>query len=434
MIEEKKIIGVTTILFHEEEYEVEVYEDGTFQLPDGTNARLSPESLEELKQADNLKQPAQKPEIEQTPQEEGTEKSGKKKGRNKRKKAEKELTEQDNDVQGERKKKTAAIAVYLVLIAGILFGAKWMLHSQQNEIQIVRLKEDMLAGDLLTEKSMEPYTMLESEYQRLGRVTYVSDGKNVTQQIMVKWDDRDDIEGKYMTNYTQAGQYLTTRHVTDKKIVRNPWLAEVQEGQEIYTLPFSATGVDVRLLLPGTHMRVRVVAQFDRGIEEGQDAVSPLEQQESSADSDSGVNTIQADTYENTNSSVSPKAAIVFDDLVTVDMLNSQNESIFEIYMALLKMPVEQRIQYLETKIEESTASAFQSRVIPASLVFALTKEQATAMAEFENLNGAAIKYTILPEKDQDGQLLNSFMEISDQLNEVFKKAVADVSAAGTEG
>ena len=50
-----------------------------------------------------------------------------------------------------------------------------------------------------------------------------------------KWIAKDEVIDKYMTNYTQGGQYLTLKNVTDKKVIRNPWLAELKENEEVYT-------------------------------------------------------------------------------------------------------------------------------------------------------------------------------------------------------
>ena len=328
------------------------------------------------------------------------------------------------DILEQNKKKVTIAITYAVVIVLLLVGAKILLLLQQDEVAVVRLKSDMLAGEVITEAHIESYKMLKKSYDELGTVNYSENGVSSPKQIIFKWEDKDKVVNKYIANYTQGGQYLTLKNVTDKKVIRNPWLAEVQPGEEIYTLPFESEGLNPRLLLPGTHLRARVVVQSRSGAGGGNpvvDAGNPI------AGNGSGVNTLDKAALLGAGGTV-PNADIVFEDLVAVDMLNSSNESLFDIYMALSKLSVEDRVSYLETTIEGSSTN-FQQRVLPSSLVFILNKEQATNMAEFENMSEAKIKYTILPFEDADGNLLSSFTEVADQMNDIFDASEMTQSA-----
>lgn len=318
-----------------------------------------------------------------------------------------------------KKKKMAISGVYIIAIIAVLITAKLVLNFQQDEISVIRLKSDKLAGEMIESENIEEFKMLRKTYDELGTVNFNdANGKSSIKQIIYKWEDRDQVINKYIANYTQGGQYLTLKNVTDKKVVRNPWLAEVKEGQEIYTLPIETQGINTRLLLPGTHLRVRVVVQMDG-------TTSPFKAGSMPASETTGVgatNELNKGALSESGSEV-PTASVVFDNLVAIDMLNSSNESLFDIYMALYKLSVEERISYLETTIEDGNAQEFQKRVMPTSLVLILSKEQATQMAEFENLSGATIKYTILPYTDDDGNLLSNFTEIANQMTEIIEKA-----------
>lgn len=324
-----------------------------------------------------------------------------------------------------KKKKFIIGFVYIVAIIAVLVAAKIVLNFQQDEVAVIRLKSDKLAGESIHESDIESFKMLRKTYDELGTVEYTDgQGHKSVKQIIYKWSDKDDIIDKYIANYTQGGQYLTLKNVTDKKVVRNPWLAEVKEGQEIYTLPIETEGVNTRLLLPGTHLRIRVVVQMD-------DTTSPFKKGNSTTKASADVQKVESETATNelnkgallNSGSQVPTASVVFDDLVAIDMLNSSNESLFDIYMALYKLSVEERISYLETTIEEGSAQEFQKRVMPSSLVLVLSKEQATQMAEFENLGDATIKYTILPYTDDEGNLLSNFTEIANQMNEIIENS-----------
>lgn len=319
-----------------------------------------------------------------------------------------------NSGKAQAKKVMVAIA-YVLVIAALMFGAKLFLDGQQEEVTVIRLKTDMLAGEVIRENNIEPYKMLKKSYDELGTVSYTSaDGSSSIRQIIYRWEDKDKVIGKYIAIYTQGGQYLTLKNVTDKKIIRNPWLAEVGPTHEIYTLPISTEGINTRLLLPGSHLRVRVVIQ-----QKGNPS-DPFANDTNVASPVIGENEFDKNALLAAGGTV-PVSSVVFDDLVAVDMLNAKGESLFDIYMALSKLPIEQRAKYLETTIQ-GDSNAFQQKVIPTALVLVLTKSQATAMAEFENMTGAKIKYTILPYKDENGNLLSSFTEIADQMSDIIQK------------
>ena len=328
-----------------------------------------------------------------------------------------------NSGKNQLKKGLLAIG-YILVIFGLMAGAKMFLDSQQEEITVVRLKNDMIAGEVINENNVEPYKMLKKSYDELGTVSYVSaSGTSSIKQIIYRWENKNDVIGKYIAIYTQGGQYLTLKNVTDKKIVRNPWLADVGATQEIYTLPISTEGINTRLLLPGSHLRVRVVIQ-QKGNMQTSDPFSDdpfaVTNEPPVSSPVIGENELDKNAILAAGGTV-PFGTVVFDDLTAVDMLNAKGESLFDVYMALSKLPIEERSQYLETTIQ-GDSNAFQQKVLPASLVLILTKPQATAMAEFENMTEAVIKYTILPYKDDSGNLLNSFTEIADQMSDIMQE------------
>lgn len=328
-----------------------------------------------------------------------------------------------------KQKKLGTLAIFFAIPVVFLMAMITTAKSQQNEVSVIRVKQDMLAGDVIITEganaNVEEFRMLEQTYNTLGKTTYVSDGKTITKQIMLLWQDRDKIKDKYITSYTQAGAYLTERHVTDTTQLSNPHLANVPKGNEIYTLPFDVSGVDTQLLMPGTAIRVRLVLQVDT--DQRQTLSSAVEKKDQDLDvngSDSkqdgksvilNMGTSSSNQNFNTGASTVPISEVVFDKIIIIDMLNNAQESIFEIYTALLRMPLDERVKYLETTIEDPNTN-FQKRVTPSALVLSLTRDQASTMAEFENISNGEIKYTILPQDGED-ELMGQFFEIAEQIN-----------------
>jgi hypothetical protein len=349
------------------------------------------------------------------------------------KKEKKAKGEVDPEIVAIRKRKFLVSALYIVGIIALLVVGKAYLNSQQEEIAVIMLKTDKLAGEIVREEDIEEYKMLKRTYDELGTVTYKDDNGITSQkQIIYKWDETDEVINKYMANFTQTGQYLTLKNVTDKKVIRNPWLSEVEEGNEIYTLDIDTEGINTRLLLPGTRLRARAVLQVDNvsnisSVSLTNNENNNLEEGLNIVQSTNDKNTLNKDSLLKMGTSI-PQVEIIFDDMICVDMLNSNGESLFDIYMALYKLPVGERLEYIETTIEEGNALSFQKRVTPTSLVFILDKDQATNMTKYENLENVSIKYTILPFTDDTGNLLSNFTEIADQMSDLIEQSNLSVN------
>lgn len=344
-----------------------------------------------------------------------------------------------------KKKKTLTLVAMfggLVVLVGL---SAFVLNIKQEEISVVRLKNTLNGGDAITAADVVEYPMLKRTYDELGTVTYTgSDGTKKTEQVIIPWSAREQLVGMYMTNHLKAGTYLTKLDITNEVVVRNPWVAEIQEDQEIYTMPFDAKSVNARLLYPGTSLRARITVniandkleKIKEDIKKREDSVlasGELVSDSIAADPNAGAASWisggeDGDLGVNTSTSAdltgkTPVAEIVIPRIRIADMRNNDGESIFDLYMSLLKMPVNERVEYLKTTISDpETAIDFQERVTPVDVTFIVGKDDATKLAEFEAMSNATIKYTILPDLEENS-LMNQFVEISNQVTSTISGA-----------
>ena len=135
------------------------------------------------------------------------------------------------------------------------------------------------------------------------------------------------------------------------------------------------------------------------------------------------VVTVNGDIIEGSEAKTSVQVAeVVIDDIIITDMTNSSGESIYDLYMSLLKLPINKRVNYLRTTTgSNKTANSWADRVTPSTITFILDKESASRLAEFEK-TGGSIKYTILPDNndtDDQANLMSQFVELSNQINTV---------------
>lgn len=342
------------------------------------------------------------------------------------------------DVKGSTGKRILALGAMAAGIAGLMLLAGNMLTDKQELVSVIRLTGSKLAGSQLSLADVEECKIPKAVYDQLGTITYVdAEGNNRTEQIYIPYDQlgqiidlnpEDDAQGfvvsSYMANYKKIGSILTTYDLTSQLEQQSPWLANMKDDEELFTMPLDVSTVDTRYLFPGSRLRARLV--FDVPT----DVVPTLRDQIAVDEAKHKDDLVRDSTYqynegitqalEESEARVSvPVSEIVIDNIIVNDMTNAAGESIYDLYMSLLKLPINQRIQYLQTTMgDNQVALEWRQRVTPASVTFILDKKSATRLTEYEKAGGT-IKYTILKDdpNSEGGQLMAQFIELSNQIN-----------------
>lgn len=332
-------------------------------------------------------------------------------------------------------KRTLSIVACIVIIGGCLLLARSVLNQQSAKIQIVTIKSDAGPSTLVTEDMLVPVEMVAEDFKNFGQVSYNKNGEKVSEQIYVEWSKKDELVGKYLTYYSFAGSPLTTRMVTKETLVRSAWIDKVEDNMEFYTMTFGEKDVYTPVFYPGVHLRIRMT--YDVPKESYSEIREKIREKESQilagsyvANGESViVEQLQAKGSiatsgfgEGTDAETLPLSEVIFDDIVVVDMLNNSQESIFDLYVELMGMPIDKRIEYLKTTIVDQGSTDFKIKVTPASLMFVTTREEATRLSEFEQM-GAELKYTVLNQTDEDYNLMTQFTEIGNQIQSYIDNA-----------
>lgn len=341
-------------------------------------------------------------------------------------------------------KRAMSIFLSIGIILACFVMANVVLSKQNEMVNVIRIPTDLPIGTLITERNIESFGITREDYEKLGTVTYMKNGEKVTEQILIPYRDKTSVLNKYLDSYVKAGSLLTTRMYVDKLASRSAWIEKMKDyakDYEIYTMRFSARDVYDPIFYPGCTLRVRMVYKVP--LSQVTDVQTAIAQKEAAIKSGSWemgksgensaiLNAIKKQTTSSGSNGFSseikeeedtiPMSEIVFNEITVVDMLNSAGESIFDLYYDLLSLPLQQRIEYVTTEISKSSTNEFKSRVTPASLVFSVSRDEATMLAEFENL-GATLKYTILPSTEEDYNLMTQFSEISSQIGSYIDNA-----------
>lgn len=323
-------------------------------------------------------------------------------------------------IESSRGKRVLAIVLMAVGIAALMFAAAASVSNKQELVEIVRVNKPLLAGEVIQEDALESYKMLKADYDSLGLVEVDGDKK----QIIIPWSQRGDIIGMYANTYIRNGTYLTSKDITSEVTARNPWVQNMSPDDEIFTMSFNAGTINTRLIFPGTRLRVRLICEVPTGM------INSLRQEIERSENqnldiivhDSTVALKGEDIRNDQSINSFQLAEIVINDITITDMSNSEGESIYDLYCSLLKLPINERIQYLRTELgDNSAANSWASRTTPSTITFILDKKSASRLAEFE-VGGGTLKYTILPDNPEDetqANLMSQFVELSNQINTV---------------
>lgn len=290
----------------------------------------------------------------------------------------------------------ASVAMFGVLIGGIAY----VYQMDQREVEIVKFTRDVGIGTEITYADVQMGTILTAEYNSKNNTTWVgNDGTTQNGQIYIRWDNVKDILGMYVTNARRVDDAVTLRDLSADEIEPNPWFSQIPEGNELYTMKFSASDIYTRMLMPGCTIRMRVVTQVppeDADAFRAQIAKKTPYAEGGMEDSNGYMSAIlpyfstEEDGSGSSKGSV-PVAEIVFNNLIMLDALNGSGESIFDLYYSLVNMDSTVREEYIR-----NNAADLRSRLLPQSLIMSLTPEQATAISEFENAGLGSFKYTIV--------------------------------------
>jgi len=238
-------------------------------------------------------------------------------------------------------KKIVLKILTIALSVLVLFITLMYLQNANNAaldtVNIVRLKKDLPAGTAISTDDVERYAIIRKEYDQNNMILY-EDVEDV----------REIIQDKFTSYYLRRGTPLYYDQLTVKMLPRDIILETLTEGYELTTVPYNYMEAGGNKLLPGDLIRMRVSYEVD--------AIP-----QDSFDYNDGS------YYQWTKKII--RTETVFDSIAVVDMLNSNGDSIYNIYQEIMRLSEKERQEILKSK-------DFLSSVKPKSLELALLPDE----------------------------------------------------------
>lgn len=256
-------------------------------------------------------------------------------------------------------KRVAAVLFSLLIIVISYMVMTKASKDASDVVEVLRVKsnEGIPAFVMITENNVEKYQIIKKEY---------------TEDMLLS-EDMDSIKGKLTAYYIRGNSVLYKDQLIDEKPKQNEWLYQVNEENEVLTLPYNFLEVGGDILMPGDRVRIRVSYEVEEKSPAG-----------------SNPNAIYS---ESTNSI--KKTEVLFDSIVVKDMLNASSHSIYEVYKEVQKLNEQKKQDVMKSK-------DFLRNIQPKALLLEGTSEQINNYAKYKGLNGNSFLITILSRKDSD--------------------------------
>ena len=244
----------------------------------------------------------------------------------------------------------------LVVIVAVITGSYFSSMESRKTISVVRIKPDkggIKAEALIREGMLERYDMYYKEFEQYGTVKF-ADGS--TRSAVVLWEDRDAIiNTRYAGYYLREGTVLFWDETIKEPTKSNSYLYSM-DG-ELLNIQMDTSDFGV-MVVPGDIINVRATYT---------DVVYNLPSEEAYKLSLQGDAVVEGVEMQQT--------VKLFNEVAILDMLNSDNESIFDIYYKYISMSSSQ--QAALAKDED-----FLKSIEAKSILLEVTAEEADRYAE----------------------------------------------------
>lgn len=252
-----------------------------------------------------------------------------------------------------------------VLIVAVVFVNTWVYISNNQDIEIVKLKESIPQDGIITQDHFYKDTMSKKEYNKQGIIEVYAGFKR---RAIVLWEDRNTIETAYASYYIRKDTPLY-------------WDALTTEQPKDYAYLYQMDGELLRLdidpeefgniLVPGDKLNIRI--SYDE-----QDYTLLNDSEYSALIASGGV---QAKTVR--------VEKMLFSGVTVLDMLNSDGDSIFDMYYLLLNYNTKQQEEFMNSP-------EFIEKTTPVKVLLNVTAEEAEAYMRVKG-KSPQMMVTLLP-------------------------------------
>ena len=241
------------------------------------------------------------------------------------------------------------IVLLIVAVLGVIGINWWTSKDMRDTVEVAIFKTNVAQNAYISSSMIDKMEMTTADYKRAA-IVKMSDGTE-RRQIVLYSDAAKALVGKYAANYIRMNTPIYYDAVTTEYTKANSYLYQM-DGTELLKIDVDPKQFG-NILVPGDKLNIRIT--YD---EASYKIISETDYLQLSDDEKLGLQ------------GTSTKTELMFSEVTVLDMLNSDGESIFDKYYALMSLPEKQQ----RTKIADSK---FQKEIEPKSVLIAVTPEEA---------------------------------------------------------
>lgn len=246
---------------------------------------------------------------------------------------------------GRNQSKKSVLMIAVIVVTALLITWVYTMGKKATDtVTVVMTSQSIYKNQQITESMLQPYDMVQAEFEKYATV---SESGAVTRRILL-WDEASMIIGSYAAYPLQANTLAEYRSFYKSKIDNSDSVLYSFPGKEIVSLDIATDDLQTfkTFLEPGDRITITAVYTDEETVR--------------TADGMGGTTTEKVETY---------KSEKVFQDIFVADLLNTNGDSILDIYEDYNGRSVAQ-----QAALDASTS--FQDSVEPKSLLVALTPEE----------------------------------------------------------
>ena len=237
-------------------------------------------------------------------------------------------------------------------------------RKAEETVQVIMLAEDIYKNEVVTEEMLQPYDMIKGEFEK-----YATTNSNGTQRRRILlWDERNLVVGTFAAYPLHEGTVAMYTDFITSRTDNSDSVLYSFPGKNIVALNVGTNDLKAfkTFLQPGDRVNIKAIYSESESVE---------------------------DEY-GTNERVTVyREETVFQDIMIADLLNSQGESILDIYASYNDATV-----YEQAQLDAS--ETFQASVEPSTLLVALTPEEEMLYYYYQNKDDAEFTMS-LPQRTE---------------------------------
>ena len=124
-----------------------------------------------------------------------------------------EMSDEEFEIETLKKKnllfKIICAGLALLLALACFFLVK-SVAKVDDSIKVVQINKTLSIGEEITEEDITPILVAPEVYEEMSGLPYLASDGSTRQSVLVLWEDKDSVVGKYVTNNLLNGSYLST--------------------------------------------------------------------------------------------------------------------------------------------------------------------------------------------------------------------------------